>query len=162
MASKFGFVKTMSNFEKLKRSLPIEVGNMGQNHFRRSFEQQGFVDKSLVKWKEVKRREPGTDAYKYPKKNAADRHARGIMIGIRTKGSGPHLRDSVAQSNKKSTWNEILFTVPQPYAAVHNYGLRAGRGAGFIMPQRQFIGRSTVLLDAIKQKVNLSISRLHK
>ena len=34
----------------------------------------------------------------------------------------------------------ILFTSSTPYAAVHNEGGRAGRGKGFNMPQRQFIG----------------------
>jgi len=32
-----------------------------------------------------------------------------------------------------------------PYAAVHNEGLRAGRGKGFTMPKRQFIGKSAEL-----------------
>jgi phage gpG-like protein len=27
-----------------------------------------------------------------------------------------------------------------PYAAIHNEGLRAGRGKGFKMPKRQFMG----------------------
>src|ERR1039458_4150840 len=108
MASKFNFNKIAANFEKLKRDLPPVIGNMGQNFFRSSFEKQGFTDQTFTPWKEVKRREPGTKAYMYPKKNADDRHKRGILIGMRTKGN-QHLRDSVNRSLKEATFKSIMF-----------------------------------------------------
>jgi len=37
---------------------------------------------------------------------------------------------------------EIWFRSLAEYAKVHNEGLRAGRGKGFVMPKRQFIGKS--------------------
>ena len=43
--------------------------------------------------------------------------------------------------------------VTKDYAAVHNYGLRSGRGAGFMMPKRQFIGHSKVLLSNIRKLI---------
>lgn len=36
--------------------------------------------------------------------------------------------------------DSIIFTSSKPYAAVHNEGGKAGRGKGFAMPKRQFIG----------------------
>lgn len=134
-------------FEKLKQTAPIVIGNMALNFFRSSFENQGFTDNALMKWPEVQRRIPGTPEYKYPKKNAGDRHGRGILIGLRTKGNGPHLRDSVNTSLKQTTWESILFTVPQPYAAIHNYGLTMKNGDK--MPQRQFMGNSVTLINMI-------------
>ncbi len=148
-------------FEQLKRDLPPVLGNMGQNFFRRSFENQGFTDKALEKWREVKRRTPGTLAYKYPKKNAGDRHVRAILVGIGSKG-GIHLRQSVNSSLKRASWEEILWSVPHVYASVHNDGLRAGRGAGFIMPKRKFMGYSYVLLKDMDRVIRLKMRNLGK
>ncbi|MGL4956537.1 MAG: phage virion morphogenesis protein [Bacteroidales bacterium] len=47
------------------------------------------------------------------------------------------LRRSIRSRTKN---NGIVFTSSTPYAAVHNEGGRAGRGRGFQMPKRQFIG----------------------
>nr|DAR27459.1 MAG TPA: virion morphogenesis protein [Caudoviricetes sp.] len=41
-----------------------------------------------------------------------------------------------------------------PYAEVHNTGGRAGRGRGFTMPKRQFIGDSAELQAKIEQRIN--------
>lgn len=158
MASKFNFVKIATNFEKLKRDLPPVIGNMGQNFFRSSFEKQGFTDETFVAWKEVKRREPGTNAYKYPKKNAEDRHKRGILVGMRTKGN-QHLRDSTNRSLKEATFKEIRYEVSQVYAAAHNFGLKV---KNFTMPQRKFIGKSETLLKNIKDKINSYLGKLNK
>lgn len=40
-----------------------------------------------------------------------------------------------------------------PYAKVHNEGGRAGRGAGFDMPQRQFMGQSKELEEQIDKRI---------
>lgn len=165
MASKFGFVKINANFEKLKRDLPPVIGDMGQNFFRSSFEKQGFTDQTFVPWKEVQRRTPGTNAYKYPKKNASDRHKRGILRGLVTskQRKGDSLKKLVNRSNTKSTFKEILFEVKSKYAAIHNYG-EEGMAFGkypFKMPQRKFMGRSETLLKSIKNKIDSYMKKLH-
>lgn len=48
------------------------------------------------------------------------------------------------------------------YAKVHNEGLRAGRGKGFIMPQRQFLGPSEALEQDIKQQILQQFQNLFK
>lgn len=156
--SKFRIDRIASNFERVKKDLPLVIGNMGQNFFRRSFDRQGFTDNTFKAWKEVKRRIPDTPEYKYPKKGAADRHSRAILIGKRTSG-GIHLRDSVNRSLKKATFDSILFSVPQVYAAAHNYGLRV---KNFTMPQRKFMGHSRTLLNMVEEKINKSMSRLNR
>ena len=156
--SKFRLDKIAQNFQNLKRTLPPVIGNMGQNFFRQSFEKQGWTDETFTPWKQVQRRIPGTPAYKYPKKNAADRHSRAILIGLRTKG-GVHLRDSVNRSLKTAEFDNISFAVSQKYAAVHNFG---GPVKNFVMPQRKFMGHSATLLRMIDGKVIFAMNDLNK
>lgn len=47
----------------------------------------------------------------------------------------------------------VEFVFPLEYERVHNEGLKAGRGEGFKMPKRQFVGESKVLTDRITKKV---------
>jgi phage gpG-like protein len=106
------------------------------NHFKANFKVGGFVDRGVDKWKPwTGNKDPG----------------RGILIG---KGSGK-LKRSIARSSMSAT--RVIIGVkgsPIKYASVHNFGLRAGRGKGFIMPQRKFMGDS--------HKLNQKISRLIK
>lgn len=58
-------------------------------------------------------------------------------------GSASHLIKSGALRRSIQSRIEggaIVFTSSKPYAEVHNEGGKAGRGKGFTMPQRQFIG----------------------
>ncbi len=48
--------------------------------------------------------------------------------------------------------SNVKFTIPLAYASVHNNGERAGRGAGFQMPERKFIGESPYLDKRIEDK----------
>jgi phage gpG-like protein len=105
MANKFGINKISANFNKLKRDLPPIIGNMGQNFFRQSFERGGFTDKTFVPWEKRKHES---------KKDKA--HTRAILV------KSGHLRNSVNSSLKRASFSEIIFSVPQKYAAIHNYG----------------------------------------
>ena len=46
------------------------------------------------------------------------------------------------------------------YARVHNEGLRAGRGAGFIMPKRQFMGIHPELNDIIIKELERKLKQM--
>ena len=152
--SQFRFIETMRNFEKLKREEPLILGNMAQRYFRKSFEEQGWDGE---KWKEPQRRIPGTAAYKYPKKNAEDRHNRAILVGKQTskRQTGQHLRQSVNESLKLATFDQILFSVPQVYAKRHNYGEDG-------MPQRKFLGYSQILMKSLEEKLAHDMQSLHR
>lgn len=54
--------------------------------------------------------------------------------------------------------NSVEFTSDTPYAAVHNEGLRAGRGKGFTMPKRQFIGDSPKVQEICKEIIEHNIN----
>lgn len=154
MATKFGFMDMHYRFQQMKRTLPLQIGNMGTRHFRRSFEDQGFTDERFEKWQKPQRLIPGTSAYKYPKKNAATRHARGILV------QRGFLRNAVQNSLRTFTWENISWEVSLPYAEVHNEGLEMKNGKK--MPQRKFIGESKVLLKAIQDKIINELNKLRK
>lgn len=47
-----------------------------------------------------------------------------------------------------------------PYAAVHNEGLKAGRGKGFQMPRRQFIGESRELNGKVEKLIEDELRKI--
>lgn len=67
------------------------------------------------------------------------------------------LRTSWA-ADSNSDKDSVLFTSHLPYAAVHNDGLKSGRGAGFIMPMRKMIGDSDALTKRISDETDRIIS----
>ena len=48
------------------------------------------------------------------------------------------------------------------YAQVHNEGGRAGRGAGFDMPQRQFMGQADELETQIGGRIQTYLQKIFK
>lgn len=48
------------------------------------------------------------------------------------------------------------------YAQVHNEGLKAGRGNGFQMPKRQFLGETKRMNSAVKNKIDRELNKLFK
>jgi len=139
--------KKAANFRTLTdRTLPVKAGNVAVEHFRDNFRQGGFVDGGLQKWKPSKRLSSGS-------KSAA--------------GNRPTLmseRDLLFSDIKKTTRNgEVIIhttETTQDYAAVHNEGLRSGRGRGFQMPKRQFIGDSKELNDKIENLIESELSKI--
>ena len=120
----------------LKKELEIVndmVGREALGFFKESFVKQGFTDVSLKKWqprKRTKRSEMG----------------RGILLG-------PNQNMFRALKRKRLNSYTTLIYNDLIYAKVHNDGLRAGRGRGFIMPKRQFVGNSQTLTNLLKRKI---------
>ena len=61
----------------------------------------------------------------------------------------------------------VVWTAPsafakEPYGRVHNEGLRAGRGSGFIMPKRQFMGESEELNALIISEIERKLKQISK
>lgn len=111
----------------ISRTIPVKAGATARAHFRDNFRKGGFVDDSLKPWKPSKR------------------------IG-RAKGAAGQYKTLLSGRNR--LYNSINYrTAPAKtvvytnvvYAAVHNEGLRAGRGRGFNMPKRRFMGESKQL-----------------
>jgi phage gpG-like protein len=148
--SKFGFDRVLKNLEQTKKELPKVIANDAKLFFLKSFEQQGWEG---VSWKQPQRKIPGTKAYKYPKKGADARHTRAILVQ-----SGA-LRRAVATSLRTATWQLIRFEVNLPYAAIHNFGLKLGRGTGN-MPMRKYMGDSITLRKLQRAKIDRAMGEI--
>jgi phage gpG-like protein len=132
--------------QAINSDLPIRIGKRSADFFKENFQKEGFVDGGLNRWKEVKRRlDPNT-------KGAA--RTRKILTG-KTGDLGRSIRYETGNA-QVSVFSELI------YAAVHNEGLRAGRGKGFIMPKRQFIGDSRELDDIINKEIDNSLNSVFK
>ena len=131
--------KDLAAFKSNWQKLPRVIANEALNEFRENFRRQGFQDSGTTKWKE--------------RKNNVD-PGRGILIGsmsAKKTGSGKKLSRSLKQI--KISQRKIVVGSTVKYAGVHNYGLRSGRGKGFKMPQRRFIGHSRNLSSKIRNLI---------
>ena len=125
-------IKSRQIFDaQIKRRMPIRLAVTVEKHFRSGFEKGGYqTEASRAGWKARKRTEKG--------------NRRGILIKSGT------LRRDVKQ--RQATFYAVVVGTSNrtvDYADVHNSGLRSGRGKGFTMPKREFIGESRDLNEKI-------------
>lgn len=134
---KLDLSKKSSQLTKLvRRDLPKIVGIEGVNFSKKAFRRQGWQDSGFRKWK--------------ARKNKKDR-GRAILV------KSGDLRRSI----KKQIGNKrVIISSNLIYAPVHNYGLRAGRGKGFKMPKRKFIGSSKALNIRIKKIIKKEVNKI--
>ena len=135
--------KILKDIQVFKPQLEKAVDAMGvlaANHFTTSFRNQGFTDETLEMWKPRKRTERSRMGN------------RAILV------KSGRLRRSIRTKRFGLLAVKILTDVP--YASVHNNGERSGRGRGFKMPKRQFIGYSGVLNRKIISKLDVTIKRI--
>ena len=120
------------NLPQIEREIAATVVVVeAESHFAASFRNEGFTDRSLQPWPARKKADTGGRRGLLIKTGLLRRQAtKGQVIG-----------------------NRVSFTIGVPYGKVHNEGLRAGRGAGFQMPKRQFIGDSQALNERIERKI---------
>lgn len=131
----------------------------GLNHFEESFDNEGFTDSTLEKWKPRQTKDKrGRDITRYRtnkvgkagelnsygRKNAG----RAILTGHNTGGN--KLRNSL-KGNKIT--GGVEFSTDKAYAEVHNEG-------SDIMPKRQFIGESETLNKKIIKKIDKTLNKI--
>jgi phage gpG-like protein len=137
--------KILKDIQAFKPQLEKVVDAMGiiaVSHFTTSFRNQGFTDESLQSWQPRKRTERSRMGN------------RAILVGK----AGGRLRRSIR--SKRFGFLSVKILTDVPYASVHNNGERSGRGRGFKMPKRQFIGYSGVLNRKIIAKMDVTIKRI--
>lgn len=139
--------------EFVSSDYPTIIAVEAENHFKRSFDNQGFTDTVLQKWKV---RDVDTNPQNYSKKQIAQSKSRAILIG---NNSGDKLRDSIHTIISPS---HITITSNKAYAQIHNEGGKAGRNLSANIPKRQFIGHSTVLNLNIKRKVDRTMNQIFR
>ena len=129
----------------INRTLPVKVGVLARNHFQDNFLKGGFVNNGLQKWKPAKRLLSG--------KSGADNKYRTLMSGREHLFREIRYVPGVAR---------VVVQNKAPYAAVHNEGLRAGRGRGFQMPKRQFMGKSKELDEKVGKTIDTELGKIIK
>lgn len=147
----------------LKRKLPIVVANEVLNFSRESFRVQGWIDTGLEKWQEVRRREAddsGGFKYKGHWARGYDAERGKVKWGDYTKADRTRAilvgRGDLRRSLRiiKRGWNGVVVGSELVYAGVHNWGGKAGRGRGFKMPKRQFIGVSAKMFKGVEGAIS--------
>lgn len=146
--------------KKLTEMLPKVIAVEGQAHFEESFDNQGFTDKALRKWKKrrfggKKTKQDGTATKAYREFLRKDK-GRAILVSHQGDKKGTHLKDSIRST---SSVKQVVFSTDKEYAEVHNEGGHAGRGKGFEMPQRQFMGPSEKLNERIDEKIESEMDK---
>lgn len=136
------------------------LGTESVNHFKESFEHEGFKDDTNIKkWPEVKRRDSESAWYGHSGQTGKFSQAR-TLAKILTGETG-ELKNAISYVKIE---NGVRVSNPKPYAKVHQEGLPAkiyGKKV-FQMPARPFIGKSKQLKRAIEEKIKKEIKRLLK
>lgn len=128
----------------------VEVGNTAKNFFVENFRKQGFDDKTVQRWKPRKR-----TTYRTKSGRIVNDTTRAILVKT------GDLRRSIIRVPNRAAMS-VKIQTDLIYAKVHNDGLRAGRGKGFIMPKRQFIGDSYNLNDKVKAVIVKRLDKVFK
>lgn len=128
---------------------PTIAGKTAVSYFKKNFQNEAW---GRVRWQEVKRRmDPRVKGAKASRK-------------ILTGDTGDLARSIEVKAVSKG--QVVIWTAPsafgskEPYGRVHNEGLRAGRGKGFIMPKRQFMGESEELNALIISELERKLKQI--
>lgn len=146
---------------QLNNDLPRAVAVLGTNHFKKSWETQGFEDRGISKWPSRKAPKATTKSGK-PSKTYAKfqrKNGRPILYSHASDRQGTHLKDTI---KGRTSGKRVIFSSDKVYAQVHNEGGRAGRGRGFKMRKRQFMGKSYALDRKIEKKIDRMVDNLIK
>jgi len=162
---------------KLNRTIPVRAGTMAKNHFRKSFRNQGFTDRTLQPWRPTK-----------SKGNQLGAQSEGILI------ESGHLRGSIRVANAQR--GEVEVTAGNQhvkYARIHNEGgtvrvpvtqrarrffwamfyetsdekwkwmaLTKKQSFTIRIPRRKFMGHSKVLYDDIRKMINKELGEIER
>jgi hypothetical protein len=139
--NKFKLGKIKKDFERLKQKLPKEISDESRSFFLKNFDKQGFDDSSVQKWKEVQRRVPGTNPYKYPKSKKLSRRTKPILVGT------GRLRRSIRITRLSFPRSVIATDVSY---------------AKYVNDKRKFMGRSRNLDKRCHSLINKRIQSLFK
>jgi phage gpG-like protein len=150
LADYFGDLATRLT-EALNKDIPDIVGIEAVNHYQEGFRNEGFTDKSIDRWVEVKRRQgkgKGADA------------TRKILTG-RTGALHDSIEYKVEPGKVIVSANPANVGAGVNYAAVHNFGANdAGRKRNTTIPKRQFIGESQQLNKKIVDRIEEHLKKI--
>lgn len=148
--NKFNMKGMEQKARKALENAVVEVGNTAKNFFVENFRKQGFDDKTVQRWKPRKR-----TTYRTKSGRIVNDTTRAILVKT------GDLRRSIIRVPNRAAMS-VKIQTDLIYAKVHNEGLRAGRGKGFNMPKRQFIGDSYNLNEKVKAVIVKRLDKVFK
>lgn len=133
--------------------LPHLAGAEAVEHFKESFQNEGFTDEVLVKWQDVQRRTN-------PKRVDRAAASRPILTG--STGDLGRSIDYTAQPGEVVVKSDTMGAgSDKDYAAAHNEGTTtAGRNRNVTIPKRQFIGKSKALDKKIEDITTREVKKI--
>ena len=163
----------MGNFDKsiakiqqairyMENDAKVVMGVEAVNHFKKSFQDQGFTDSSIKKWDEVERRKPtstwkgfhyGSTVQKPGKKGRNTGAVTNYSPAAETRpilsGTTQELKEGISY---EKTATGVRVYASAVYSKLQNEGgpMKVFGKGGKTMPKRQFMGRSQVLRDRIR------------
>ena len=132
--NKLGLGKKIRMLRQTLLVLPRVLATEGVNFSKKAFVKQGWTDQAFQKWDKRKQKTKGKQRAILVKSGDLGKSVRILKSGI-----------------GRATYGSTL-----KYAPVHNAGLRAGRGRGFQMPKRQFVGQSAKLNRIYNSRIALA------
>lgn len=160
------FDKSMTKINRaisyLENEAKTIMGVEAVNHFKKSFQDQGFTDTTLVKWEEVERRKPTSTwkGFQYgstvSKPGSKKRKPNSQTNFSPAAESRPILSGLTGQEkdgiNYQRTATGVRVLASTIYSKLHNEGgpMKVFGRSGKTMPKRQFMGPSKVLRDRIR------------
>ncbi len=146
----------------IHNDLPRIAGKMAVDAFRNNFRSGGFIDASLKKWEDVKRRDPdsGWYGFQYKGEKKGDKKgkqkynfstaatSRGVLIG-----PGAALMNSIQVREASSS--RVVIASDLPYSDVQNEGgtIKVFGKATAELPARQFMGESKKLMEDFEKEL---------
>lgn len=146
----------------LRNDMAHDIGVQSVNHFKESFQNEGFTDEKLSKWERVKRTDPDSKWYGFQYLSSS--RGRKHFSTAATKrpilsGETQNLLNSIRYEH---SGRRVIIKSSTPYSKIHNEGgaMKVFRKGNATMPKRQFMGDSKVLRDKIRDKVKSRIKRI--
>ncbi|WP_108822016.1 phage virion morphogenesis protein [Dysgonomonas sp. Marseille-P4361] len=133
------------------------LGVEATNHYKESFDNEGFTDEQLVKWDDVERRDEQSAWYGHSGQTGKFSQARTTAKIL--SGETGELANSLSY---KHTDRGVRVTSPTAYGHVHQFGKLAkiyGKKS-FQMPARPFMGKSVLLKTNIESKIKREIIKI--
>jgi phage gpG-like protein len=141
------------------------AGRTAARLFRENFLKEGFFGE---RWQEVRRRQEGRGHVRTMKRGK--RRGQTVATGAQGRrrilaGDTGDLRRSISYKltgrGQATVYTDAdAFGSREPYGRVHNEGLRAGRGRGFTMPRRRFMGDHPELRKAIVEELDRKLREI--
>lgn len=175
---KVDFTKLYAKINKLhdylENQAPTVIGVEAVNHFKESFQKQGFTDAGLKKWDDVKRRDPDSSwhGFKYKSKIARPNKKRkneDSTTNYAPSAAGrPILSGETQELMQSISWEKhgrgALITAATPYAQVQNEGgdIKIFGKTPAKIKARQFMGQSIILKRKITKEITNDIKKILK